>query len=180
MPLPCGQRHLRPYSHPMVYHRTMRVSDGHARSKWGRTLDHTGFQIVPNLLLTQQGNLGLSATDIVVLLHVNRYWWTRDQNPYPSTARIAAQMGLHERSVERCLKRLEAKGAIQRLNSLQTSSGRPVRSISLKPLARSLARIAARLDEKRQSAEKDRSDEDLRGGSDEPVPSGSSSNEVPF
>ena len=42
-------------------------ADGHARDKWGRTLNHTGFQIVPNLLLTQQGNLGLSTTDIVVL-----------------------------------------------------------------------------------------------------------------
>ena len=155
-------------------------ADGHARDKWGRTLNHTGFQIVPNLLLTQQGNLGLSTTDIVVLLHVNRYWWTRDQNPYPSTTRIAEQMGLHARSVERCLKRLEAKGVIRRLEPRQISPGRMVRPISLLPLARSLAQIAERLDDKHQSAEKSQSDEEPGANSTQPAANGASSKEVPF
>ena len=158
----------------------MRVSDGHARAKWGRTLNHTGFQIVPNLLLAQQGNLGLSATDVVVLLHINRFWWTRDQDPYPSTARIAEQMGLHVRSVERCLNRLEAKGVIRRLLPRQISPGRTVRPVSLLPLARSLALIAERLDDKRQSAEKSQSDKSPAAGSDESVANGASSSEVPF
>lgn len=158
----------------------MRVSDGHARAKWGRTLDHTGFQIVPNLLLVQQGNLGLSATDVVVLLHVNRFWWTRDQDPYPSTTRIAEQMGLHVRSVERCLNRLEAKGVVRRLQPRQISPGRTVRPVSLLPLARSLARIAERLDEKRRPAGRNRNDEDPAASSSEPAANGASSNEVPF
>ena len=158
----------------------MAISDGHARAKWGRALDQTGFQILPNLLLTQQRNLGLSATDIVVLLHVNRYWWTRNQNPYPSTARIAEQMGLHPRSVERCLNRLMAKGVIRRLDPRPISPGRTVRPLSLLPLARSLERIADSFDEKRQSAEESRRVEETGAASSEPAPSGSSSNEVPF
>ena len=156
----------------------MRVSDGHARSKWGRTLDHTGFQIVPNLLLVHQGTLGLSATDVVVLLHLNRFWWTRDQDPYPSPARIATQMGLHVRSVERCLKRLEARGVLRRSQPRQISSGRTVRPVSLLPLARSLAQIADHLDDKRQSVEESRSDEDRGAGSDEPAPNSASSKKV--
>ena len=136
----------------------MRALDGHARSKWGKALDGTGFQIVPNLLLTQQGNLGLSTTDIVVLLHLNRYWWTRDQHPYPSPTRIAGQMGLHPRSVERCLKRLAAKGAIRRLAPHQTPSGRTVRPVSLLPLAESLTRIAEHWNEAPQAPKPHRND----------------------
>ena len=158
----------------------MRVSDGHTRAKWGRTLDHTGFQIVPNLLLVQQRNLGLSTTDIVVLLHINRFWWTRDQNPYPSTARIAEQMGLHVRSVERCLNRLEAKGAIRRLQPRQISPGRTVRPVSLLPLARSLAQIAKHLEDKRQSAERSQGDEEPGASSGEPSANSASSTEMPF
>lgn len=76
----------------------------------GAALDHTRFRIVPNSLLAHKWSRGRSATDVVVLLHIDRFWRTRDQDPYPSTARIVEQMGLRIRSVERCLDRHEAKG----------------------------------------------------------------------
>ena len=119
------------------------------RDKWGQTLNNFGFQIIPNLLLAQQKNLGVSPTDLVVLLHINRYWWTRDQDPYPSSVLIAKQMGLHLRSVERHLQRLEEKGLILRLASRRTS-GKVVRPISLIPLVERLNRIAERLEIKRE------------------------------
>ena len=112
----------------------------HTRAKWGRSLDHSGFQIIPNVLLTAQNELGISPADLVVLLHINRYWWRRDQNPFPSSAWIAKQMGLHTRSVERHLKQLEKKELIQ-LQAPRVVSGRTVRPISLLPLATSLEEI---------------------------------------
>lgn len=137
------------------------MTDGTARAKWGKALDTEGFQIIPNLLLTHQGHLGLSPTEIVVLLHLHKYWWTRDQNPYPSPTLIAEQMDLHPRSVERCLKRLEAKGMIQNLEPIEIS-GRMVRPVSLVPLTKALNKIAERLEgEQRQgrSAKKGRGNE---------------------
>ena len=113
----------------------------HARDKWGRSLDHSGFQIVPNLLLMAQNRLGLSPTDLVVLLHLNRYWWRRDQDPFPSSAGIARRMGLHPRSVERHMKRLEEKNLIHR-QAPRWISGKRVKPISLAPLAQSLEEIA--------------------------------------
>ena len=120
------------------------------RNKWGRTLDNGGFQIIPNLLLTQQKNLGISPKELVVLLHINRFWWKRDQNPYPSSTLIANQMGLHFRSVERHLQHLEEKGLILRL-ARRKISGKVVRPISLTPLVEYLTRIAERLDMKREN-----------------------------
>ena len=149
------------------------------RDKWGQTLDDGGFQIIPNLLLAQQKNLGISPTTLVVLLHINRYWWKRDQDPYPSSTLIAKQMGLHLRSVERHLQRLEEKGLILRLASRRIS-GKVVRPISLIPLAEHLNRIAKQMDmrgEKPQPFEKVQSD-----GSPNPddAANGTSSIEVPF
>ena len=131
------------------------------RDKWGQALDYSGFQIIPNLLLAQQKNLGVSPTALVVLLHINRFWWKRNQNPFPSSALIAKQMGLHLRSVERYLQHLEEKGLILRLASRRIS-GKVTRPISLIPLVERLNRIAERLEIKRegmQAVEKVQSDD---------------------
>ena len=108
------------------------ISDRKTRLMKG--LDGSGFQIIPNQLLAQQKNPGIPPTALVVLLHINRYWWKCDQNPYPSATLIAKQMGLHLRSVERHLQRLEEKGLILRL-AAHKISGKVVRPISLIPLA---------------------------------------------
>ena len=114
-----------------------------ARDKWGAALDGSGFQIIPNQLLAQQKKLGIPPTALVVLLHLNRFWWKFDQNPYPSATLIADQMGLHIRSVERHLQHLEEKGLIRRLGARKIS-GKLVRPISLIPLADQLNRIIHR------------------------------------
>ena len=111
------------------------------RDKWGASLDYGGFQVLPNVLLSCQRNLGLSPADVVILLHLNRYWWTRDQDPYPRPARIAEQMGVTRRSVERCLQGLEKKGLIERRDPRKIS-GRVARPISLLPLAERLGQLA--------------------------------------
>ena len=153
---------------------TMQSSDTSTRQKWGRALDYTGFQTVPNLLLAHQHQLELSNTDLVVLLHVNRFWWTRDQDPFPKPAHIAAQMGVHRRSVERCLKRLEQKGLIKRTEPRETPSG-VVRPISLLPLADVLIRKA---DQLRIANQRSGSTRFARVRGDEPNPSGTSSKEA--
>lgn len=121
---------------------TPETKDHALRRKWGRALDYAGFQAVPNLLLARQQALNLSSTDVVVLLHINRYWWTRDRDPFPRPARIAEQMGVHRRTVERSLQGLEEKGLLKRLEPRRVDSGRVVWPISLTPLAVSLEQIA--------------------------------------
>lgn len=110
--------------------------------KWGAALNMFGFQAVPNILLSAQCDLRLSTTDIVVLLHLNRHWWSRDRAPYPRPMLIAEKMGVHRRTVERSLERMEAKGLIERLKPRAARDANVVRPISLIPLATKLGEIA--------------------------------------
>jgi hypothetical protein len=74
--------------------------------KWGESLD-AGFQILPDVLLKNQHKLGLSATDLVVLINLTMQWWYRERLPFPKSATIAKRMGASVRTVQRSLNRLE-------------------------------------------------------------------------
>lgn len=66
-----------------------------------------GFQAVPDLLLRHQANLGLSPTDLVVLLNVLMHWWYPSQKPFPRSTTISKRMGVSARTVQRSLNHLE-------------------------------------------------------------------------
>ncbi len=73
-----------------------------------------GFQAVPDLLLKHQGNLGLSPTDLTVLLNVLMHWWYPEQKPFPRSTTIAKRMGVTPRTVQRSLQQLEDLGLLVR------------------------------------------------------------------
>lgn len=73
-----------------------------------------GFQAVPDLLLKHQHDLGLSATDLVVLLNVLMHWWYPAQKPYPRSTTIAKRMGVTPRTVQRSLQQIEELGFLVR------------------------------------------------------------------
>jgi hypothetical protein len=81
--------------------------------KWG-DVAYGGFQIVPDLLLKNQKNLGLNATEMVVLLNVLMHWWYRNQKPFPRSTTISKRMGITVRSVQRALIALEDGGLLER------------------------------------------------------------------
>lgn len=82
-------------------------------ARWGEAND-AGFTPVPNELLRAQAKLGLSATELVVVLNLMLHWWHRDRLPYPRTSAIAKRTGLSARTVQRCLRELEKKGLVAR------------------------------------------------------------------
>lgn len=84
------------------------------KAKWGRALD-AGFQLIPNVLIRAQNQLGLDAVDVVVLLNLTLHWWGPDDWPYPRPTIIANRMGVSKRTVERRLEKLEKAGFVQRL-----------------------------------------------------------------
>jgi DNA-binding transcriptional ArsR family regulator len=95
-------------------------TDRRAAEKWGDAA-YAGFQQVPDILLKKQAVLGLSPTDVLVLLNVTMHWWYADQRPFPRTTTIADRMGVDRRTVERALKRLSDLGLLTR--SRQTLEG---------------------------------------------------------
>lgn len=92
-----------------------------AVEKWGDAAE-AGFQTVPDILLKKQVELGLSATDMLVLLNVTVHWWYKERMPFPRTSTIAARMGVDARTVQRSLKKMVALGLVTR-EVVETENG---------------------------------------------------------
>lgn len=85
--------------------------------KWGKAVGRggsTGFVAIPEALLRGQKRLGLSSTEMMVLINVLMHWWYSDQRPFPGNARIAQRMGVSKRTVQRAFEKLEKKGLVHR------------------------------------------------------------------
>ena len=81
-------------------------------AKWGEA--GRAFQLLPDILLKKQVELGLTATDMLVLINITMHWWYADKKPFPRTSTIAARMGIEPRTVQRTLKKLSELGLVQR------------------------------------------------------------------
>ena len=73
-----------------------------------------GFQPVPDLLLKYQSELGLSSTDLTVLLNVLMHWWYPEKKPYPRSTTISGRMGVNLRTVQRSLQKIIFLGLLRR------------------------------------------------------------------
>ena len=67
--------------------------------KWGGPVMKLGFSIIPSLLLRAQRRLGLSPTQLAVLLQLADYWWDDARKPYPSKEALSERLGLGPRQV---------------------------------------------------------------------------------
>ncbi len=88
------------------------------REKWGEAVGKgglTGFLALPETLIRGQDRLGLSSTEMMVLINILMHWWYADKNPFPSNHNIAKRMGINTRTVQRAIATLEEKGLVQRL-----------------------------------------------------------------
>ncbi len=77
-----------------------------------------GFQVVPDILLKRQGELGLTNVELVVLLNILMHWWTPGKNPYPRPSTIAHRMNSSTRTIQRAIAALEEKRLLLRENDL--------------------------------------------------------------
>jgi len=86
-------------------------------AKWGDAIKGMGggWTAVPNLLLRKQGMLGITTTELNILINLIRFWWEPTQAPFPSPEKMAAEMGVSERTVYRTIIALEKKGFIDRV-----------------------------------------------------------------
>lgn len=94
-----------------------------SEKKWGRAVMAFGYSMVPSLIFHAQARLGLSPTQLVVLLHLADYWWHREQMPFPSKAALAQRMNLTPRQIQRYLTELENGGFIKRGNRFAGHKG---------------------------------------------------------
>ena len=83
------------------------------QGKWGPLALKAGWVGIPTILLQSQARLGLTSTDVVVLAHMIRFWWTKEKLPFPSLERMAEDMGIESANVVRSVARLRKKKLIE-------------------------------------------------------------------
>ncbi|MBE0465570.1 helix-turn-helix domain-containing protein [Halomonas colorata] len=74
--------------------------------KWGEGGLCLGWTALPSSLMFLQAQLGLTSTDLNVLLNLMIHWWDAKDRIYPSQDSIAYRMGVSKRTVQRTLDRL--------------------------------------------------------------------------
>ncbi|WP_370688260.1 helix-turn-helix domain-containing protein [Flavimaribacter sediminis] len=80
---------------------------------WGPAAEF-GFQIVPDILLLEQRQLGISSEELNALLNLNAHRWRRKDPVFPGTSTIAERMGVSVRTVQRLIRSLEKKSLVVR------------------------------------------------------------------
>ena len=124
------------------------------RKKWGNAVGKgglTGYLAVPEVLLRGQHRLGLTSTEMLVLINILLHWWRADSMPFPSNRKIAKRMGVDIRTVQRACQQLEEKKLIDRRVKInhdsETNAYSSIRWIDLSKLVARLNDIAADLGE---------------------------------
>lgn len=122
----------------------MNLSSSHngvaGSGKWGE-LARAGFQPVPDALLVKQRDLGLDATDMLVLLNLTSYWWFQNRPPFARSNVIAKRMGVSPRTVQRSLKKLVSEGLLRR-DDFELEDGTFVPALYLEGLVEKLTALA--------------------------------------
>lgn len=85
------------------------------REKWGDAVgEGSGFVAVPLPLLRLQAKLGLTPTDMLVLVNMLAHWWNPSAAVFPRTSTIARRMGVNDRTVQRSIGKLTRLGLAER------------------------------------------------------------------
>jgi predicted transcriptional regulator len=85
------------------------------KEKWqGAVTDGSGFVAIPIALLRLQTKLGLTTTDMVVLVNLLAHWWDPARAVFPRSATIATRMGVAKRTVQRSMQKMVKAGLIDR------------------------------------------------------------------
>jgi len=85
------------------------------REKWGEAVSGgglTGFLALPDVLIRSQKRLGLSSTEMMVLINILMHWWHPDRKPFPGNYSIAKRMNVSRRTVQRAINKLKEKRLI--------------------------------------------------------------------
>jgi len=112
-----------------------------SEKKWGIAAMALGFCILPALLLRAQKRLGLSPTQLALVIQLSDFWWNDGRNPWPSKETLGQRLGLSDRQVQRVVKSLEDRGYVTRKVRM-TKHGRTSNAYDLSGLVAKLAELA--------------------------------------
>lgn len=136
-----------------------------SEKKWGKAVMKLGFNMIPALLLRGQKRLGLSPTQLAVLLQLTDFWWEKERNPYPSKQALSDRLGISPRQVQRHIADLEMAGFVERIERRSFShSGKSSNAYDLSGLVERLKKLAPEFAEVEEETKNLRQQVKRRGG----------------
>lgn len=132
------------------------VSDKAVAKRWGKDLTAGGWAALPNVIINNAAELGLTPLDMSIILKLASHWWERNTAPHPSKAGMAQAIGVDERTIQRRITALCNKGYLERNPRSSTKGGSLTNAYSLKGLIKAARPLAlaekARLEAKRMES----------------------------
>lgn len=127
-----------------------------SEKKWGKGVMALGFSIVPSLLLRAQRRLGLSPTQLSILMQLCDFWWDKERRPFPSKATLSDRLGLCPRQIQRYIAELETAGLVRRTQRWSSHGGKSTNSYDLSGLVKRLQQLEPEFREVEERAKADR------------------------
>lgn len=122
-----------------------------ADKKWSGEVMKHGFCIIPSMLLQAQQRLGLSPTQLAVLLQLADFWWDSERKPYPSKKTLSERLGLGERQIQRHIADLEQAGLVRRIERRAAHHGKLSNEYDLSGLVAKLKTIAPDIEKAKET-----------------------------
>lgn len=132
--------------------------------KWGKPLIEAGWTLLPNTVLMRQAALGLTSTDVNILLHLLAYWWNASELPHPSKTTLAKAIGVTPRTVQRRIAAMETAGFIKRVSRQGLHRGTQTNLYDFSGLIKAATPYAKELLEEREERVKAQADRVARKG----------------
>lgn len=112
-----------------------------SEKKWGKDVMGLGFSIIPSLLFRAQRRLGLSPTQLAIIVQIADFWWDESRKPYPSKETLSERLGLSERQIQRHIAELENAGLVERVERRAAHKGKLSNAYDLSGLVERLKEL---------------------------------------
>lgn len=101
-----------------------------------------GFSILPSLIFRAQRRLGVSPTQLAILLQLSDFWWEKGRKPYPSKETLSERLNMGTRQFQRHIAELEKAGLVKRIERRAAHGGKMSNTYDLSGLVARLKELA--------------------------------------
>ncbi len=109
--------------------------------KWTKPVLRSGWSALPNIIVEKQAELGLDPIDMNIVIHLLHAWTSADELPSPTVDKLARDIGVSTRTVQKHIGALQESGLITRVERRNTRSGSGTNLYSLDGLVQAARRI---------------------------------------
>lgn len=99
---------------PTAANNPLKESAQKSVQKWGKDAIDRGYCIVPSILIRAQSRLGLSTTQLVIVINLIDWWNDPSKAPWSSKKDLSDRIGIKPRQLQRQIAELEKAGLVER------------------------------------------------------------------